>query len=159
MRLTQTPSQASVLRRFTTAAVCALFSIGICTITLALSVHVDALAAGDEQRPPKTNGPVAVRADIMEKQIVHKGPPVYPEDAKKAQIQGKVQLEAVIGKTGEVEQLKVISGPKELQRSALDAVRQWTYKPFLLNGAPVEVKTTIDVTYFTVSSPYGTRPR
>lgn len=49
--------------------------------------------------------------------------------------------------------------PKELQRSALDAVRQWTYKPFLLNGAPVEVKTTIEVTYFAVSSPYGTRSR
>ena len=71
----------------------------------------------------------------------------YPVEAKKARIQGKVQLDAAIGKAGEIEQLKVISGPKELQQSALDAVRQWTYKPFLLNGEPVEVKTKITVTY------------
>jgi TonB family protein len=147
MRLTEKPAQPSVLRRSTTLAVCALFSAGICATTLALSVHVDALAAGDQYHPSKTTGPVAVRADIMQKQRLRKVLPVYPEDAKKAQIQGKVQLEAVIGKTGEVEQLTVVSGPKELQQSALDAVRQWTYMPFLLNGAPVEVKTTIDVTY------------
>ena len=58
-----------------------------------------------------------------------------------------LQREAIIGKDGEVENLKVVSAPKELQQSALDAVRQWTYRPFLLNGAPVEVKTTIEITY------------
>lgn len=147
MRLTEKPAQPSVVRRFTTAAVCAMFSVGICVTTLALSVHVDALAAGDQQRPSNPPGPVAVRADIMQQQIMHKVDPVYPQDAKKARIEGKVELEAVIGKTGEVEQLKVVSGPTELQPSALDAVRQWTYKPFLLNGAPVEVKTTINVIY------------
>lgn len=154
MRLTEKPAQPSVLRRFTTAAVCALFSLGICATTLVLSVHVDALAAGDEQAPSKPTHPVAVRADIMQAQIVHKVAPLYPEDAKKARIEGKVQLEAVIGKTGEVEQLKVVSGPKELQQSALDAVRHWIYKPFLLNGAPVEVKTMIIVVYSLMSNPY-----
>jgi outer membrane biosynthesis protein TonB len=53
----------------------------------------------------------------------------------------------VIGKDGTVEELRVASGPKELQQSSLDAVRQWIYKPFLLNGDPVEVKTTINVVY------------
>ena len=154
MRLTEKPVQPSVLRVFATAAVCVLFSVGISATILALSVHVDALAAGDEQRPSKPTGPVAVRADIMQTQIAHKVTPVYPEEAKKAQIEGKVQLEAIIGKTGEVEQLKVVAGPKELQQSALDAVRQWTYKPFLLNGAPVEVKTTIDVIYSLISNPF-----
>jgi TonB family protein len=147
MRLTEKPAQPSALRRFTTATACALLGAGICATTLALSIHVDALAAGDEQRPSNPTGPIAVRAEIMQNQIVHKVPPVYPHDAKKAGIQGKVQLDAVIGKTGEVEQLKVVSGPSELQQSALDAVRQWTYKPFLLNGDPVEVKTTIHVVY------------
>lgn len=153
MRLTEKPAQASALRRSTTTAACALCSVGLCATILALSVHVDALAAGNEQSPSQPARPVAVRAGIMQGQIVHKVNPVYPEDAKKAQIEGKVQLEAVIGKTGEVEQLKVVSGPKELQQSSLDAVRQWTYKPFLLNGAPVEVKTTIDVTYSLSSNP------
>jgi len=147
MRLTDKPARRSALLRLATVGVCVAFSIVVCASTLALSVHVDALAAGQEQPPAKTTGPIAVRADIMQKQVAHKVAPIYPEDAKKAQVTGKVQLEAVIGKSGEVENLKVVSGPKELQQSALDAVRQWTYKPFLLNGATVEVKTTIDVNY------------
>ncbi len=148
MRLTENPIHYSVQRKFTTVAICILFSIVVCASTLALSIHVDALAAGQQQPPTKTTGgPVAVSAEIMQKQIVHKIPPVYPEDAKKAQITGIVQLEAVIGKTGEVEHLEVLSGPKELQQPALDAVRQWIYKPFLLNGAAVEVKTPIKITY------------
>jgi TonB family protein len=73
--------------------------------------------------------------------------PIYPPDAKKARIQGTVLLDAVIGKDGTVESLTVVSGPPALRTSAQDAVRQWTYKPFLLNGDPVEVKTTITVTY------------
>jgi TonB family protein len=147
MRLTEKISQPSALRRFTTMAACALIGASVCATTLALSVHVDALAASGEQHPSKTTGPVAVSPDVMQNQIVHKVPPVYPEEAKKERIQGKVELDAVIGKTGEVEELKVISGPKELQQSALDAVRQWTYRPFLVNGAPVDVKTTIHVVY------------
>jgi TonB family protein len=147
MRLTERQSHPSTLRRITTATACVLLGAGICTTTLALSVHVDALTANDEQGPPAGKGAIAVRADIMQNQIVHKVPPVYPEEAKKERIQGNVQLEAVINKAGAVEELKAVSGPKELQQSALDAVRQWVYKPYLLNGEPVEVKTTIHVIY------------
>ena len=146
MRLTGKPAHSSVLLRFATVGVCVAFSVLVCASILAFGVHVDALAASQGQSP-RTSGPVAVRANIMQTQIVHKVAPIYPEDAKKAKISGKVELEAVIGKSGDVENLKVISGPKELQQSALDAVRQWKYKPFLLNGTPVEVKTTINITY------------
>jgi protein TonB len=73
--------------------------------------------------------------------------PKYPEAAKAAKIQGTIVLEAIISKTGTVENLHIISGPDELQPSSLDAVRQWTYKPYLLNGDPVEVTTTIKVIY------------
>lgn len=147
MRLTRKPTRPSTLRRLTAATVCTLLGAGICATTVAFSVHVDAYAAGDEQSPSQSDGPIAVKSDIMQSQIVHKVPPVYPVDAKKARVQGRVELDAEIGKTGAVEQLKVVSGPKELQQSALDAVRQWTYKPFLLNGAPVAVKTRINVIY------------
>jgi TonB family protein len=147
MRLTRKPAIPSVLRRLTATTACVLLGAGTCATTFALSIHVDALAAGDEQHASGTTGPVAVRSDVMQKQIVKKVTPVYPEEAKKERIQGKVQLDAVIGKAGEVEELKVFSGPKELQQSALDAVRQWTYKPFLVNGQPVDVKTTINVIY------------
>ena len=53
----------------------------------------------------------------------------------------------MIGTDGHVENLKVVSGPKELQQSAMDAVRQWVYKPYLLNGAPVDVITKVTVHY------------
>lgn len=147
MRLTDKPAHPSVALRLATVGVCVALSIVTCASTLALSIHVDALVAGQDQPPSKPTGPVSVRADIMQKQIVHKVAPIYPENAKKAHIEGNVQLEAIIGKAGEVENLTVVSGPKELQQAALDAVRQWTYKPFLLNGAPVEVRTTINITY------------
>ena len=147
MQLTRKPARPSTLRRFATIAASALFGAGICAATVALSVHIDAFAAGDEHRPSQPNGPVHVKPDVMQTQILHKVVPVYPLEAKKARIQGAVELDAIIGKTGEVENLKVISGPATLQQSALDAVRQWTYKPFLLNGEPVEVKTTITVNY------------
>jgi TonB family protein len=147
MQLTKRPARPSALRRVATIAASVLFGAAICAATVALSVHIDALAAGDEHHPSQPNGPIHVKADIMQNQILHKVPPVYPLEAKKARIQGNVELEAIIGKTGEVENLRVISGPATLQQSALDAVHQWTYKPFLLNGSPVEVKSTINVTY------------
>jgi TonB family protein len=147
MRLTEKPIQISTRRRFMTLAACTVLGAGICATTLALSVHVDALAAVDEQGPTKATGRIAVSPEVMQKQIVRKVPPIYPEEAKKARIQGKVELSAVIAKTGEVENLRVVSGPKELQQSALDAVRQWLYKPYLLNGQPVEIRTTINVIY------------
>ena len=56
-------------------------------------------------------------------------------------------LAAVIAKDGTVANLRVVSGPSQLQRSALDAVRQWRYKPYLLNGNPIEVDTTVQVLY------------
>jgi TonB family protein len=147
MRLTQKPIQISALRRFTTLAVCTVIGVAICATTVVLSVHVDALAAVNENGPSQGSRQVSVSPEVMQNQIVRKVPPVYPEEAKKNRIQGKVQLNAVINKTGEVEQLSVVSGPKELQQSSLDAVRQWLYKPYLLNGEPVEVKTTINVIY------------
>jgi TonB family protein len=147
MRLTHVPVQLSPLRRVATIAAGILLGAGIAATTIVLSVHVDALAAGDEHHPSQPNGPINVKADIMQNQIVKKVTPVYPPEAKKARIQGKVLLNAIIGKTGEVENLKVSSGDPMLQQSAMEAVRQWTYKPFLLNGQPVEVKTTITVTY------------
>jgi TonB family protein len=83
----------------------------------------------------------------MSRNLLTKAVPTYPPDAKKAKIQGKVVLSVVIGKDGNVEGVRALSGPQELQQSAIDAVRQWTYKPYLLNGDAVEVKTTINVIY------------
>ncbi len=147
MRLTERRNEIRGWRRVGIAAACALLGVGTCASALALEMHVDAVGTDEAGSAAKKAGPIAVSAKVMEGQLLTKVPPTYPVEAKKERIQGKVVLNAVVGKAGGVEELVVASGPKELQQSALDAVRQWTYKPFLLNGEPVDVKTTVTVTY------------
>jgi protein TonB len=79
--------------------------------------------------------------------LLNKTMPQYPAIAKAARIQGTVKLEATISKNGTIENLRVLSGPPMLQQAALDAVRQWRYKPYQLNGEPTEVETTVDVNF------------
>ncbi len=91
--------------------------------------------------------PVRVSGEVMAGNAYKKVMPIYPPDAKQAKVQGAVVLHAVITPEGKVVDLSVISGPEALRQSSLDAVKQWEYKPFLLNGVPVDVETTVTVTY------------
>lgn len=79
--------------------------------------------------------------------LIHKVEPVYPEMAKVAHIQGDVTLSAVIDKDGTVKDVKAVSGHPILMQSALDAVRQWRYRPFLLDGEPTAFETTITIKF------------
>jgi len=88
-----------------------------------------------------------VSQGVAEGRLVHKVSPVYPESARLAGIQGTVVLQAVIGKDGLVHNVQVQSGPPTLVNSALAAVRQWRYQPYLLDGQAVEVETTINVKF------------
>jgi len=74
-------------------------------------------------------------------------PPVYPEQAKNAGVQGSVSLHVTIGIDGAVKKLTVVSGPPSLTQAAMDAVGQWRYKPYLFEGKPVEVETTVVVNF------------
>jgi TonB family protein len=94
-----------------------------------------------------TKANLQVSGSVIAGQAISQTPPVYPQEAKEGHIQGTVVLKATIGKTGNVDHLSVVSGPKELMQSAIDAVSQWKYKPYLLNGQPVEVETTINVNF------------
>ena len=96
---------------------------------------------------PQEGSRARVSGGVMAGQILTKVQPVYPPDAKSAHIAGSVVMHAIIGKDGAISSLEVVSGPAELRDSALEAVRQWTYKPYLLNGQPTEVETTITVNY------------
>ena len=78
---------------------------------------------------------------------IHKVQPVYPPAAKSARVQGTVVLQAIISKDGTIRDLKVLSGPNELQDAAAGAVQQWRYRPYVVNGEPVEVETTISVVF------------
>jgi TonB family protein len=97
--------------------------------------------------PAVPGGPVRVSSGTLAGMILSKTNPVYPAEAKAAHVQGAVILHAIISKTGTVENLHVISGNAMLVNSAIDAVQQWSYKPYLLNGQPVEVETSITVNY------------
>ena len=79
--------------------------------------------------------------------LLHKVNPIYPEEAKRAGIQGTVVLKAEISKEGRIADLQVISGPEELAAAAIGAVQQWRYKPYLLMGNPMVVETTIQVNF------------
>ena len=98
---------------------------------------------------PKIAAPQRVRVSqgVTEGLLTRKVQPTYPPLAKTARIQGDVVLNAVISKNGTIENLRVMSGHPMLVTSALDAVKQWKYRPYVLNGEPVEVETTITVKF------------
>jgi protein TonB len=79
--------------------------------------------------------------------LINRVQPSYPPLARQTRISGTVRLHAIISKSGTVQQLEVISGHPLLVQAALDAVKQWKYRPTTLNGEPVEVDTTIDVIF------------
>ena len=99
--------------------------------------------------PPKPEGPKRIRVStgVQEARLINKVVPIYPPLARQARIQGTVKLHAIISKEGTIQQLEVVSGPPLLIQAALDAVKQWRYKPTLLSDEPVEVDTYIDVIF------------
>jgi protein TonB len=88
-----------------------------------------------------------VPSTIVEGLIVKKTLPVYPPIARETRTQGTVVLEATISRNGTIENLRVESGPQLLRQAALDAVGNWRYRPYLLNGSPIEVETTVNVVF------------
>lgn len=90
-------------------------------------------------------------SSMLQGSLVHRVEPAYPPLAKAARVQGPVVLEAVISKTGTIENLQLISGHPLLAPAAIDAVRQWRYKPYILNEEAIEVETQITVN-FTLSN-------
>jgi len=90
---------------------------------------------------------IPVGSILQAAKLIRQPKPVYPDLARRVRIQGVVRLHALISKEGTIEDLKVVSGHPLLFPSALEAVKQWAYQPTLLNGAPVEVETDIDVNF------------
>ena len=88
-----------------------------------------------------------VSAGVTSGLLVRRVNPVYPPLARQARIQGQVVLRAQISKDGSIENLQLVSGHPMLVQSALDAVKQWKYKPYLLNGEPVEEDTEVLVNF------------
>jgi protein TonB len=96
---------------------------------------------------PVVSGPLRVGTGVQDAKLAFAPRPVYPQIAKAARSQGVVKIEATIATDGRIKDLRVVSGPPLLVNAALEAVRQWRYQPTLLNGAPVEVLTEIDINF------------
>jgi len=90
---------------------------------------------------------VRVSSGVSQGLLVHRVSPTYPPLARQARIQGVVVLQAQISKDGSIQNLQLISGHPMLAPAAIEAVKQWKYKPYLLNGEPVEVDTQVQVNF------------
>jgi len=84
---------------------------------------------------------------MMDGYLTRRVQPEYPSPARQARVQGPVEIAAVISRQGTIENLQVLSGHPMLIPAALNAVRQWRYRPYILNGDPIEVNTRITVTF------------
>ena len=91
--------------------------------------------------------PVPVGGAVQAAMILRRVDPVYPQIARQARVSGLVKLEAIIGEDGAIRELRVITGHPLLVRAAIDAVKQWRYRPTLLNKVPVAVITQIEVNF------------
>jgi periplasmic protein TonB len=99
--------------------------------------------------PPKTAIPSRIRVggNVEAASLINKTTPQYPPIAKTAHVSGTVVLHAIISKDGTVQELQYVSGPPLLMKAAMDAAKEWRYKPTMLNGEAVEVETTINVVF------------
>jgi protein TonB len=96
---------------------------------------------------PATPASIKVSGGVIEGLLIRKVNPTYPPIARAVRLSGTVSLAATISPTGTITNLRVLSGSPMLQRAAIDAVQSWRYRPYLLNGQPVEVETTINVVF------------
>jgi len=105
------------------------------------------ISSGPISVPKASPQLLRVSQGVMEGLVLKRVQPRYPTQALQMRIQGPVQLQATISKTGDIGNLKVVSGDAVLARAAQEAVKQWKYKPYYLNGEPVQIETQILVNF------------
>jgi TonB family protein len=105
--------------------------------------------AATQQTPPAVESPQRIRVgeNVQAANLIQKTPPEYPEAARNAGIAGDVRFSILIGRDGVIQNVRLVSGHPLLVEAARQAVETWRYKPALLNGSPVEVETTVTVTF------------
>jgi protein TonB len=90
---------------------------------------------------------MSISAGVAGGLLIQKTSPAYPQIAREARVSGTVVIQATISKTGAIEKLRAVSGPTMLRQPAMDAVKTWRYKPYMLDGEPVDVETTVSVNF------------
>ena len=105
------------------------------------------LVATEESGPKPTLETLNISQGVSQGLLLKKVQPIYPRNALSMRIEGSVELLATISKTGDISRVKVTSGEPQLSKAAADAVKQWKYKPYLLNGEPVEIQTQVTINF------------
>ena len=113
-------------------------------VTENLSSALSAVVSAPLDLPRRT---VTISQGVSEGRLQHRVLPEYPAQARTLRVEGPVVLEAMVMEDGSVHDLKVVSGHPTLARAALDAVRQWRYQPYRLNGKPVAMRTEITIKF------------
>ncbi|HSK44162.1 MAG TPA: energy transducer TonB [Candidatus Binatia bacterium] len=113
-------------------------------VALSVLVALAAFAAAQDNPPPKR---LRVSSGVANSLKIHDAQPHYPREAKEQGIQGDVILQATIDAKGNLVNLKAVQGDPILVKAAVDAVKKWRYRPYILNGEPVEVETTIKIQF------------
>jgi len=90
---------------------------------------------------------VSISSGVAVGLLIQRTPPIYPPMAKNARVSGTVVIQATISRNGTIENPRVVSGPAMLRQSALDAVKTWRFRPYMLSGEPVEVETTVNLNF------------
>jgi protein TonB len=121
-------------------------SLSELTGTAPTGAHVAVGVAGPPAAAPVA-GPLHISSGVTAGLLIEPIRPVYPSIARTTRTEGIVIVQAIISKTGHIESAHVVSGPMMLQAAALEAVREARYRPFLLNGSPTEVETTVSINF------------
>jgi TonB family protein len=145
MVLTHKRNPVGATRGILIAAACAILALATCTSAVAMRADVAAMTPSTENATPAK---IHVKSSVMAGQKIAGENPTYPPEARANKIQGTVVLALTIDKDGAPEGIQVAKSPdKSLADSAIKAVRTWRWRPYLVNGDPVAVDTTVNVTY------------
>jgi periplasmic protein TonB len=120
--------------------------VGVIYLAGSIDCNFDSLQAyGNTAQGQPTR--IRVSQGVVMGNVINKVDPVYPDMARQARLSGSVVYQVMIGQDGSVNNVRVVSGHPMLVQSGLDAVKQWTFKPYYLNGQPVAVETQITMTF------------
>ena len=105
-------------------------------------------SGGKNKATDKANAvTLQVPAEVMQKLIVHRVEPVYPQEARKQDLQGVIAVDIVVGQDGSVVSMRALNGPDILANAAMDGLRWWKFEPYRVNGEPVAVETTVAIEF------------
>jgi TonB family protein len=148
MNLTKSYEEIRGARRFAVAAACVVVGVATCASALALRMETPAPMLASTEQQAASPARLKVKASILAGQLLTHKNPAYPAQARADGISGAVILSVTINKDGEPINVAVKTGVRDdLDEAAVTAVQQWRWKPYLLNGEPVEVDSTVTINY------------